>query len=126
MAIQFKAGKPETAEFHVAPGDYQLRVIEAQEDTSKAGNEMIKLRLRVIKDDGTDGPALFDYLVFNEASFWKVNAFLKACDRHPGEGKSIDIEAEDCIGWECEATLCVETYEGKKSNKVTSYLFDEF
>lgn len=125
MAIQFKAGKPENKTFHVEPGDYKLRVAEAKEDTSKSGNDMIKLTLRVIKDDGTDGSMLFDYLVFTESSRWKVDAFLQSCGKHPGDGQSLDIDVDDMIGWECEATLAVEEFDGKKSNKVVSYIFDE-
>ena len=30
------------------------------------------------------------------------------------------------IGWECEAELTVETYNGKKSNKVANYVIQEF
>lgn len=126
MAIQFKAGKPEASQFFVPEGDYTVRVIEAEQDTSKAGNEMIKLKLRVRMADGSEGPALFDYLVFNEKCFWKVDAFLKACGRHPGEGSKVDIEADDLIGYECYASIVVEKHDGKKSNKVGAYLFDEF
>lgn len=120
----YTAGKPQANEFHVEPGDYRVRVIEAKEDTSKAGNEMIKLKLRVIKSDGTDGPALFDYLVFSEAGFWRVDSFLKGCGHHPGEGVSVNVEADKIIGWECDAKLEVEAYEGKKSNKVVAYIFE--
>lgn len=109
---------------HVEPGDYKLRVIEASEETSKSGNEQIKLKLRVIREDGSEGPALFDYLVFAQSCFWKVDAFLKACGQHPGEGLPVDVQADEIIGWECEATLKVETYDGKKNNKVAAYLWD--
>lgn len=126
MAIQFKAGKPEASAFTVPEGDYKLRVIEASEDTSKAGNDMIKLKLRIIKADGSDGPAMFDYLVFSESSFWKVDHFLKSCNEHPGEGEEVAIDCNKIIGWTCEATLSLERYNGKDSNKVTAYLFDEF
>jgi hypothetical protein len=123
--ITFTAGKPEAAEFHVEPGDYKLRVLEAIEDTSKSGNDMLKLKLRIVLPDGSDGPALFDYLVFTETSFWKIDHFLKSCGRHPGEGAAVNIDADTLIGWECEASLKVETYEGQKSNKVAAYLWDE-
>ena len=125
MAITFKAGKPASSEFHVEAGDYKLRVVEASEDTSKAGNDMIKLKLRVVRDNGSDGPALFDDLVFSEAAFWKVDTFLKSAGKHPGEGAEVALDPDDMIGWECMATLAVETYDGKKSNKVTAYLFDD-
>lgn len=125
MAIQFKAGKAEANEFFVPAGDYRLKVVEASEDTSKAGNDMIKLKLRIVKEDGSNGPALFDYLVFSESSRWKVDAFLMSAGQHPGEGEALSLEADDMIGWEVQATLKVESYDGKKGNKVEAYLFDE-
>jgi hypothetical protein len=85
---------------------------------------MIKLRLRVFHDDGREGPIMFDYLVFSETTFWKIDHFLKACSQHPGEGCEIDLDVRDMPGWECDATLKVETYEGVRSNKIQSYLWD--
>lgn len=126
MAIAFKAGNPEASEFYVEPGEHTLRVVEAKEDTSKGGNDMIKLTLQVVRKDGSKGPKLFDYLVFTAAAFWKVDQFLKAAERHPGAGEEINIDADDLIGIEVEAELKIEEHEGKKSNKVESYLFDEF
>ena len=125
MPITYTAQKPEHTEYHVEPGDYRLRVIEAAEDTSKGGNDMIKLKLRVILPDGSDGPTLFDYLVFTETCFWKIDHFLKSCGRHPGEGAAVSIDAGELTGWECEASLKVETFEGHKSNKVAAYLWNE-
>lgn len=125
MAFQFKAGKPEASSFFVPAGDYKFRVVEAKEDSSKSGNDMIKLKLRIIREDGTDGPCLFDYLVLMESTFFKVDQFLKSCGKHPGEGESVDLDCAEMIGWEGEASLKVEKYDGKDSNKVAAYLFSE-
>lgn len=126
MAIKFKAGKPEASQFYVEPGDYRCKVVEAKEDTSKAGNDMITAKCRVIREDGTEGPAFFERLVFTEKTFWRVDQFLKACGKHPGEGEDIAIDADDMIGWEFEATLTIEEYDGRKSNRIAEFLFDEF
>lgn len=126
MAITFKAGKPESKTFTVPAGDYTLRVLEAKEDTSKNGNDMIKLSLAVVKEDGTSGVRLFDYLVFTDASRWKIDSFLMAAGKHPGEGKSLDLDTDAMIGWECEATLAIDKHEGKESNKIAAYLSDSF
>lgn len=123
---KYTAGKPENKTFIVPPGDYKLKVIAAKDDTSKTGNDMIELQLRIIHDDGSNGPSLFDYLVFTQSSFWKVDAFLKSADKHPGEGQSVNVNADDLIGYEVRATLKVEKYDGKESNKVAAYLFEDF
>lgn len=126
MALTYKSGSPQASVFYVEPGTYKLRVIEAKEDSSRSGNDMIKLKLRVIKDDGSDGPALFDYLVLAENTGWKIDQFLSACGEHPGEGVDASLDVDAMIGWECEAELTVETYEGKKSNKVANYCPQDF
>lgn len=125
MSISFRTSRIETSEFHVEPGDYRLRVLEASEDTSKSGNDLIKLKFRVIKDDGTDGPIIYDYLVFTDSSFWKINHFLKSCGQHPGENEQVDLDPDEMIDWICEATLKLEEYDGKKTNKVAAYLWDD-
>lgn len=125
MALKYTAGKPDSQSFTVPAGEYKLRVIEADEDTSKSGNDMIKLKLRIVKSDGRDGPAMFDYLVFSDSSFWKIDAFLKAAGEHPGEGEEVSIDCTAIIGWEVQARLTVDTYNGKQSNKVDAYLFDD-
>lgn len=113
-------------EQHVEAGDYRLRVLEAEEDTSKAGHDMIRIKFRVLHDDGTEGPVIFDHLVFTDKSRWKIDHFLKACDQHPGEDVDVEIDCDKIIGWECDAALSVETFEGIKTNKVANYLWDEF
>lgn len=124
--MNYTAGKPQASTgTHVPPGEYALRVIEATEDTSKGGNDMIKLKLRVLHDDGTEGPALFDYLVFQDSSLWKIDQFLKSAEQHPGEGVEIDLDVNQMIGWEVRGLLKVEDYKGNKNNKVESYLFEE-
>lgn len=121
----FKTSKPEHTEFYVPAGDYRLRVVEAKDDTSKSGNDTIELLLQVIKDDGSKGPKLYDYLTFTEKAFWRVDHFLQACGKHPGEGKDISINAKDVVGWECRATLVVgETNKGAKRNEVAAYLWE--
>ncbi len=112
--------------FLVSAGTYTVRVIEATEDTSKSGNDMVKLKLRIVLNSGHDGPALFDYLVLSEGASWKIDQFLGAMGKHPGEGKEISLNADEMVGWEGEADLSVEEYNGKKSNKVAAYIVPQY
>lgn len=126
MPVTYTTATPAAADFCLPPGDYRLRVINAAEETSKAGNPMIKLRFRVLKENGMEGPAVFDYLVFHETCYWRVDHFLQSCGRHPGPGAQLTLHPEQMLGWECQAALKVETFEGVKSNKIAAYLFEEF
>ena len=125
--MRYTAKTPVAApEFFVPAGEYKLRIIDAVEKVSKGNNCMIQVTHRVLLPDGTEGPKLFDYLVFEESSFWKIDQFLKSAGMHPGDGADVDVQAQEIIGWEVTATLKVEEYNGTKSNKVVSYSLEEF
>lgn len=129
MALSFTTGDPSAlgGATHVEAGDYQLIVLGASEAQSKAGSAMIKLELQVMGDSFPNGkgPKLFDYLVFSQNTFWKLDQFLKAVGRHPGAGEAIEIEARDLVGLELAATLKLEMYDGRMSNKVADYIWEE-
>ncbi len=122
----FQTGDPAASAFSVPAGTYSLKVIDAIADISKAGNEQIKIKLRVIKPDGNEGPALFDYLGFSDSVKWKMDQFVAACGKHPGEGRAVELDTDEMVGWECEAELIEETYNGNKNNKVARYLVPEY
>lgn len=126
--MKYTTGNPaaSTRATHVAPGEYKLRVLDAVERVSKKGNPMIELTLQVRHDDGTVGPKLFDYLVFDESSAWKIDQFLASAGMHPGAEKEVDVQAQEVIGWEVVAALKVETYNGNTNNKVANYIIEEF
>ena len=127
MALTYTTKAPEAAQFHVPPGDYTLNVMDATEETSKSGNDQIKLKLRVVNEDGTLGVSLYEYLVFSEKALFRIDQFLAACGKHPGPGHDFALDCEEMIGWEFEATLKVEEHNGNKGNKVAAYRFrDEF
>jgi len=123
MAIQFKTGSLSSGgNYSVPPGNYKIKVIDASETYSKAGDAMVKLKFAVIMDDGSDGPTFFEYLTLTAASSWKIDEFLSAADKHPGEGIDIELDADDMIGWELEAKLSRKEYNGNTNNKADKYI----
>ena len=102
----------------VPNGDYLVTVIEASETMSKAGDEMIKLKLEV---EG-HGVHLYDYLVATEASFWKIDTFRKAIGDRVVEGEEVELSAAALEGRQGHARLRIEEYQGKKSNKVELWI----
>lgn len=126
MAFKYTSGSPTGTAFFVPAGTYTVRVAEAIEDTSKSGNDMLKLKLRIVLNNGHDGPALFDYLVLSEGASWKIDQFLAAMGKHPGEGRAVELDPDIMIGWECDAELVVDEYNGKQSNKVSAYIISEY
>jgi hypothetical protein len=126
MALTYKTKAPEALQFHVPPGEYTLNVMDAVEETSKSNNDMIKLKCRVVNEDGTLGVSMFEYLVFSEKTLFRIDQFLSACGKHPGPGLDFSLDCEEMIGWTFRAVLKVEEHNGNKNNKIAAYVFDEF
>ena len=117
----YTASEPSAvAEFKPLDGDYWLRVEEAEDTLSKASNDCIKLRLKV---EG-EGQSVWEYLVFEAKSFWKIDLFRAACGEHVMAGEQVDMFAANLIGKRCRATLACEPAKGqyKAKNVVAAWL----
>jgi len=114
---------PKEPEYKILePGDYDFIVNDAVEKKSKSGNPMIELKLMVGTHPNEKG--VYDYLVFDGKSEWKLDAFLHCIGRYPGVGVEMEIDPMDFVGEKGHVKIKVETYNGNKSNKVQSYMFD--
>ena len=117
IAVVFEGGGGNFREEIYA--EYKANRDEMPEDPfSKAGDEMIKLKLEV---EG-HGVCLFDYLVATESSFWKIDTFRKAIGDKVVEGEEVELHAADLEGRQGYARLKVEEYQGKQNNKVDIWL----
>lgn len=128
MAITFTTGDgKQQPTFGPWPaGEYLVRIVDAKEKTSSNGNPMIELRVRVVQDGDVKGGGIFDYLVFSDGAKWKVDAFLQAANKWPGENQPVDIDAADLVGLEITAKLRVgKDREGNKKNEVETYVVNE-
>lgn len=105
-------------------GDYNFRVVDIEEDTSKGGNPMLKVTCVVVDEGGNDRNKFFDYLVLTADSLWKLTEFLKSCGQDADEGLEVDTDdiVENAVGWTGRVALKVEKYDGRDSNKVAAYL----
>lgn len=121
MAIKFTPGKPESKNYTLLkPGEYKLAVVECKPDTTKAGDDCLKIRLKNI-----DGTCVFDNLMFTPAALWKFHQFVKACGQDPESGTFDEVDA---IGTEVSAKVSIKkdtTGNYSDKNQVDAYLFDE-
>jgi|SRR5215469_1475319 len=99
-------------------GSYPFEVKNAEEVTSKNGNEMIRLTLEV-----NGSLELIDHLVFTPNAFWKIDQFRIATGEKLGKpGSDASLEADDCIARKGLVAINVEQWEGRDRNKVGEYL----
>lgn len=113
----YKASTPTERPDHVEPGDYEVEVVNASETVSNNGHEMIELKLRT-----SEGSYLYDFLVFTEKAFWKIDAFRAATGDEVIPDEDVEFTADDTIGRTGMARLAVEEYNGRKRNKVIAWL----
>lgn len=125
----YKSGQASKREQCHAEGNYLLAIIGAEEKTSGAGNEMIECKCEVIGSqaegveiaDG-EGAIVYDYLVFSEETAWKIDDFRRALGETIVVDEEVEIRPEDIEGKSFEAHLIIETYKGKKKNKIGDYI----
>ena len=126
MALKYTTGSAEAGNrFLVPDGIYEMEVIDAKEKKSQAGNPMLELKWEIVGKNGDNGPQLKDWLVMSEAVMWKIDAFLVACGKHPGEGVEIELDADDLIGVAVRARLKQEKDAKGTNMRVDAYLAPE-
>jgi hypothetical protein len=77
-------------------GDYKVTVENAEDDMSKAGNDMIKLTLGI---HGRNNK-LFERLVFTENAYWKIDQVLAALGFDVEDGSDFSLPSRSApIKW---------------------------
>lgn len=128
MAISYTAGAPQEGGIDpiLEKGRYRFRTVNAEEKKSQKGNPMIEFKARHVKEDDSTGRAVYGNLVFAEKALWKVDQFLAACGKHPGEGESIELDTDEMIGWEFEADVEItQDNKGRDRNEFVNFILAE-
>jgi hypothetical protein len=93
----------------IEAGVHLARIEHAIDAVSKAGNEMLQLEVKV-------GPLTFrSWIAFTAKNSDNVACFGRAIGKKVIEGKTLNIEPEDCIG----KIAKVQLVEGEKINPKT-------
>jgi hypothetical protein len=93
----------------IKAGIHSAIIDDAAEAVSNAGNEMLKLKVKV-------GSLTFNsWVVFTTKNSRNVAEFATSIGKKVVEGKTLTIETEDCIG----KTATVELGEGERINEKT-------
>jgi hypothetical protein len=79
-------------------GEYEVEIIDAEEKVSKSGNDMIVLKLKVIKDGEQAGPKIVERLVFTPKAFFRIDQARSALGFEIQPDEEIDIVADDFVG----------------------------
>jgi len=109
MQFNSKSREELARESLTPPGEYDFEIMRAEETTSKKGNEMIKLKLRVFVENGEIH--VYDYLVagmeYKLANF--CDAIGRSDDYDDGE-----INADNLVGCAGKLKLVIEEAQKDK------------
>lgn len=124
MALKYtaKTEKEIQEEKNMPEGEYSFEISGAEDYVSKAGNEMIKLTVRVFKPDGSFN-LVDDYLT--EKMLYKILHLCEAVNMQEKYASGV-LEPEDFIGKQGKLKLVIQ--EGKDGysdrNSIKDYITD--
>lgn len=104
----------------VPEGEYSLKIVDAKEGQSKAGNHMIVLDLAVIENDVYAGNGFKHWVVFLPPGTKgdSMNVHFRKCIGVPWDGP-VKIDPTNWIGKKFRAKVIVEDTGTHKNNKIT-------
>ena len=102
-----------------AEGQHTAKIVEVQENTTQAGDDMLTMAFEVIKGD-SKGARVYDNFVLTDKALWKLKQLLQVvgvkCD-----GK-IALDLDKLIGKVCDIAVYHEEYNGKLKARIDEYI----
>lgn len=101
-----------------AEGIHTAKIVEVQENTTQAGDDMLTMAFEVIKGD-SKGARVYDNFVLTDKVLWKLKQLLQTlgikCD-----GKIV-LDLDKLVGKVCDITVFHEEYNGKLKARIDEY-----
>jgi hypothetical protein len=124
-AHKFRNEKPKTYEI-LPDGEYLCEVVEADQAFSQGaatrGSEQIDIKLKSVEH----GATFFETLIFHPNTDWKVDLFINCFNLAPAKiGEEVQLTPEAIIGCKGWVKVFTDEYNGKKKNKVRTFLTDK-
>lgn len=99
-------------------GVHTAKIVEVQENTTQAGDDMLTMVLEVINGD-SKGAKVYDNFVLTDKALWKLKQLLQAigmkCD-----GKIV-LDLDKLVGRVCDIAVYHEEYNGKLKARIDEY-----
>lgn len=100
-------------------GIHTVKLIQLDEGTSQAGDDMLKATFEVISAGNSKGARVFDNFVLTDKALWKFKMCLQGmgvkCD-----GK-IAVDLDKLIGKVVDVDVAHEEYNGQKRARILEY-----
>tara|TARA_X000001382_G_C3130819_1_gene166288 strand:- start:394 stop:801 length:408 start_codon:yes stop_codon:yes gene_type:complete len=103
----------------LAPGDYELEIVDHEFGVTQKGDDKLTLRLA----DNNTGCQIWCNLMFTEKTSWKVKSLLRALNIGD-EGVEVDVNEDMCgrmKGTKVWANVSIEEYNGNRNNQIARF-----
>jgi hypothetical protein len=114
MAITYKQSQPTSS---LEPGKLGVEVIDVEEKTSEAGNDMIVVTMVPV---GQERPKFKEHLVLKENVLWKIDAFRKAIGEKIEPDVEVTIEPTDWLNK--QLTIEIDKPDGEQYFSIVKFL----
>ena len=102
-----------------AEGQHTAKIVEVQENTTQAGDDMLTMVFEVIKGD-SKGARVFDNFVLTDKALWKLKQLLQVVGIKCN-GK-IALDLDKLVGKICDIAVYHEEYNGKMKARIDEYI----
>ena len=100
-------------------GWYTMKITEAEEQTSKNGNNMVLVKCSPVNEPSYSEASIWHYVVFlpKGQKGDGISVWFRKCIGVPFGGDDL-VDADDWVGKKFKGYVIQETYEGKTRNKI--------
>jgi hypothetical protein len=99
-------------------GVHTAKIVEIQENTTQAGDDMLTMVFEVIRGD-SKGAKVYDNFVLTDKALWKLKQLLQSLGVKCN-GK-IALDLDKLIGKVCDIAVYHEEYNGKLKARIDEY-----
>ena len=100
-------------------GIHTVKLVQIDEGTSQAGDDMLKATFEVISNNSSKGARVFDNFVLTDKALWKFKMMLQGMGIKC-EGK-IALDLDKLIGKTVDVDIAHEEYNGQKRARIMEY-----
>ena len=107
--------------------EVNARVKEAEFAISSSGNDMIRLSVELLNEEGGVLRSCNEYLVFSEKAEWKLSQFAESTGFADEDGTEVSFSEENLVGRQGRVRVTQETYvdnsgQEKLTNRIGTWL----
>lgn len=121
VSVNFEGVEVGVGRVHIPEGDYGVKVSKVALKKSEAEKPYLLFSFKVIKGDKKGmGKSLAHNCSLQVQSLWNLRNLIESTGR-PVPSKTVKLDLDKMVGWECACTVIDEEYEGKQKSVISAF-----